>query len=63
MRSLGRLEQSAEDTREDLREIKGSIKTTEARLGKVETGQARLKALAGMLTASVTGGAAWLGFK
>ncbi len=63
MRSLGRLEQAAEDTRQDLKEIKLAVKVTETRLGKVETGQARLKAMAGLLMAAVTGGAGWLGFK
>ena len=63
MRSLGRLEQAAESTREDLKEIKASIKTNEDRLSKVETGLARLKATAGALTAAVTGGAGWLGLR
>ncbi len=63
MHSLGRLEQSAQDTRQDLQEIKSSVVTVQARLGKVETGQARLKALAGMLTAAVTGGAGWTWLK
>ncbi len=63
MRSLGRLEQSAEDTRQDLQEIKGAVKVTETRLGKLETGQARLKALAGIMVAGLTGGAGWMGLK
>ncbi len=63
MRSLGRLEQAAEDTRQDLKEIKVAVKVTETRLGKVETGQARLKAMAGILMATITGGAGWMGFK
>ena len=63
MRSLGRLEQAAEDTRRDLAEIKVDLKTTDRRLGKVETGQARLKALAGVMVAVVTGGIGWLGLK
>ena len=63
MRSLGRLEQSAQDTRQDLKEIKSSVITIQARLGKVETGQARLKALAGVMIATITGGAGWMGFK
>ena len=63
MRSLGRLEQAAEDTRHDLAEIKVDLKTTDRRLGKVETGQARLKALAGVIVAAATGGVGWLGFR
>ncbi len=63
MRSLGRLEQSAEDTRRDLQEIKVAVKVTETRLSKVETGQARLKALAGVIVAAATGGVGWLGLK
>ena len=63
MRSLGRLEQSAVDTRQDLQEIKADLKTTDRRLGKVEVGQGRLKALAGVIVAAATGGVGWLGFK
>ncbi len=63
MRSLGRLEQSAENTRQDLQEIKGAVKATETRLNKLETGQARLKALAGIMVAGITGGAGWMGMK
>ncbi len=63
MRSLGRLEQAAEDTRRDLQEIKVAVKVTETRLSKVETGQARLKALAGVIVAAATGGAGWIGLK
>lgn len=63
MRSLGRLEQAAEDTRRDLQEIKVAVKVTETRLSKVETGQARLKALAGVIVAAATGGVGWLGLK
>lgn len=63
MRSLGRLEQAAEDTRQDLQDIKGDLRTTESRLRKVEVGQGRLKALAGLMVAGLTGGASWLGLK
>ncbi len=63
MRSLGRLEQAAEDTRRDLAEIKVDLKTTDRRLGKVEVGQGRIKALAGVIVAGVTGGVGWLGLK
>ena len=56
-------QQAAEDTRQDLQEIKGDLRTTEARLGKVETAQARLKALAGVVVAAGAGGASWLGLK
>ncbi len=63
MRSLGRLEQAAEDTRRDLAEIKVDLKTTDRRLGKVEVGQGRLKALAGVIVATATGGVGWWGLK
>ncbi len=63
MRSLGRLEQSAADVRQDLTEIKADLKLTDRRLGKVEVGQGRLKALAGVFVAAATGGAGWLGLQ
>ena len=63
MRSLGKLEQAAENTHQDLQEIKESVKVTETRLSKLEVGQARLKALAGVMVAGVTGAGGWLGLK